>query len=567
MELLDRIAGYARRCLSGEIPARTKHKWACQRLLDDIQHAEEKGFYWDEQEAQKIVNWFALLRHSKGDLAGQTIILTDWQCFFLCQIYGWRWKQDGKRRFTKSFLEVARKNAKTQMEAGVALYEISVTAAKNRETVETYSAGTKRDQSKLTLVEAKNLLKGSPLRPKFKITNAEIRHIKTGSFLRALSREDGQRGDGTNPALLILDEYHQHQTTEFYDLHMGANSKEPLLMIITTAGVDLNCPCYTEEYQYCSNLLNPSVDIQNESYWADIMEAEPGDDPGALDTWKAANPIRAFYPGGVEKIRQAYEVAKTIPEKMTAYLTKMLNIWVQQAENAYMDMAKFKAATVAVLPIDITGRPVYVGFDMSAKIDMTSVAFIFPYRVDGVTRYLVLSHSFLPNREKVAERKAVDKAPYDYWVRAGYITVTNSQIVDQQVVMDYVMDFVQKHRLQVQCLCFDPANAGKLMTDLDRETDYIIEEVFQSHKSLNESTCTFREQVYQGNVIIMVNPVLNFAMANAKIRTSQGLIKIDKDIARQRIDPVDATLCAFKLALYHEFEEDNAAQIDDWLGL
>lgn len=567
MELLDRIAGYARRCLSGEIPARTKHKWACQRLLDDIQHAEEKGFYWDEQEAQKIVNWFALLRHSKGDLAGQPIILTDWQCFFLCQIYGWRWKQDGKRRFTKSFLEVARKNAKTQMEAGVALYEISVTAAKNRETVETYSAGTKRDQSKLTLVEAKNLLKGSPLRQKFKITNAEIRHIKTGSFLRALSREDGQKGDGTNPALLILDEYHQHQTTEFYDLHMGANSKEPLLMIITTAGVDLNCPCYTEEYQYCSNLLNPSVDIQNESYWADIMEAEPGDDPGALDTWKAANPIRAFYPGGVEKIRQAYEVAKTIPEKMTAYLTKMLNIWVQQAENAYMDMAKFKAATVAVLPIDITGRPVYVGFDMSAKIDMTSVAFIFPYQEDGVTKYLVLSHSFLPNWEKVAERKAVDKAPYDYWVRAGYITVTNSQIVDQQVVMDYVMDFVKKHRLQVQCLCFDPANAGKLMTDLDRETDYIIEEVFQSHKSLNESTCTFREQVYQGNVIIMVNPVLNFAMANAKIRTSQGLIKIDKDIARQRIDPVDATLCAFKLALYHEFEEDNTAQVYDWLGL
>ena len=208
-----------------------------------------------------------------------------------------------------------------------------------------------------------------------------------------------------------------------------------------------------------------------------------------------------------------------------------------------------------------------MGFDMSAKIDMTSVAFVFPYQVDGVTKYLVLSHSFLPNQEKVAERKAVDKAPYDYWVRAGYITVTNSQIVDQQVVMDYVMDFVKEHRLQVQCLCFDPANAGKLMTDLDRETDYIIEEVFQSHKSLNESTCTFREQVHQGNVIILVNPVLNFAMANAKIRTSQGLIKIDKDIARQRIDPVDATLCAFKLALYHEFEEDNTAQVDDWLGL
>ena len=101
------------------------------------------------------------------------------------------------------------------MEAGVALYEISVMATKNEEHYEYYTAGTKRDQSKIILNEAKRMLNNSPLKPLFKITRDAVLHRKTGSYIKALSKEDGQNGDGTNPAGLILDEYHQHKTTEF----------------------------------------------------------------------------------------------------------------------------------------------------------------------------------------------------------------------------------------------------------------------------------------------------------------------------------------------------------------
>ena len=585
MTIREELIDYAEKCVSGEEISGKKHKWACQRFLRDCQKeevsnvlAEEWPYYWDEAEAEKIVEWFSMLRHSKGDLARQPIVLTVWQKFNLCQLYGWREKATGYKRFKQSFTEVGRKNAKSQMQAGVALYEISVMATRNQENYEYYTAGTKRDQSKINLNEAKLMLNGSPLKPLFKITRDSVVHRKTGSFIKALSKEDGQNGDGTNPAGLILDEYHQHRTTEFYDLGLGSNTKEPLLMIITTAGMDLTYPCYVQEYQYCSRILDPNVDVENDEYQVDICEVDPEDYKDDLsrleneELWKKANPIRMSYENGVKKIRQAWKIAKEIPEKMTAFLTKMLNIWVQAKENGYMDMEKWKACQVGVIPIDTHGMDVYVGFDMSAKIDLTSVAFVIPYKTGEydqtgkeIVKYILFVHSFIPNREKLTERKAKDKVDYDAWERMGFLTVTDTPIVDQNMVMKYVLDTCQENDWNIECLCFDPANASKLMMDLSNE-GYVVEEVFQSHKHLNEATQGFREQVYCGNIIYTYNPVLNFAMSNAVIRVSQGLIKIDKDATIKRIDPVDATLCAFKLAMYHDFDEISLEEeIDKFL--
>lgn len=574
MTVKNRLIRYATDCISGKIISCKKHKQACTRFLRDVKREEsgEAFFYWDDQEAQKIIKWFSLLRHSKGVLAGKPIKLTEWQQFHLCQLYGWRRKEDGYKRFKKSFIEVARKNAKSQEEAGVALYEISVQATKNKEVYEYYTAGVKRDQSKIVFEEAKLMLNGSPLRKKFKLTNNAITHVKTGSYIKALSKEDGKTGDGTNPAGLIVDEYHQHKTTEFLDLGLGSNTKESLLMIITTAGMDLTYPCYTQEYDYCSKVLDSNIDVENDTYLIDIMEIDAGDDISDEENWKKANPIRMSYPAGREKIRGDYEIAKVIPEKMIAFLTKMLNIWVQQKENGYMNMEKWKKCEAKKLPIDIKGKPVYIGFDMSSKIDLTSVAFVIPYRngkLDQtgreITEYIVLSHSFIPNQEKLMERVFRDKVPYDAWEREGFITVTNSEIVDQNVVMDYVLNFCKENELDIQTLCFDPANASKIMIDLSNE-GYIVEEVYQSHKSLNEATEGFREEVYMGTVCYLYNPVLNYSMSNAVIKKNNGLIKIDKDATSKKIDPVDATLCGYKLARYHEFNNIRQEALDEFLA-
>ena len=567
----EEIIQYCHDCISGVIPSGKKHVWACERFLRDLERigTPEFPYIWDEQRAGKIVKWFALLKHTKGALAGTPIILTPWQKFRECQIYGWIHRETGRRRFRKAFTEVARKNAKSQMEAGEALYELGITSSQNHEVNEIYTAGVKRDQSKIVFDECDLMTKGTLIRSKFNFKRDCIEHLKTGSFIKALSKEDGKSGDGTNPAFLIIDEYHQHPTTDFYDLALGSNTKEPLLSIITTAGKDLTYPCYTQEYDYCSKLLDPSVDVHNDEYFVDICEADPGDDIGSEDTWKKANPIRGYFTEGLQKIRGDYEVAKQIPEKMIAFLTKVLNMWVQANDNGYMDMAKWKACEVKELPIDVTGRPVYVGFDLSSKIDLTSVAFIIPYQstdLDAqgkpVVKYVMWTHSFIPTADKLREHIIKDKMPYDAWERLGYLTLTNTPIVDQNFVMKYILDECEKYNLDIQCLCFDPANASKIMMDLS-DQGYTVEEVFQSHKSLNESTQGFREQVFAGNVAYTHNPLLNYAMSNAVIRTNNGLIKIDKDATTKRIDPIDATLAAFKLALYHDFEAEN---INDYVA-
>ena len=556
------------------------HKWACLRFLDDIERSSSAGcsFEWDEKQAQLIVDWFRLLRHSKGIYAGKPIELTRWQKFVLCQIYGWRRKDDGKRRFKKSFIEVARKNAKSQMEAGMCLYESSVTAAANGEVAEVYTAGTKREQSKIVFVEAGLMLKGSPLQDRFRVTRDAIKHMKSGSLIKPLSKEDGKSGDGTNPALLILDEYHQHKTTEFYDLGLGSATKEPLLQIITTAGYDLTVPCYTTEYAYCRKVLNPDIHgTEDDEYFIDILELDP-EDYENIETledrrlWWKANPIRMSYQKGREKIEGDYRIAKEQPEHMTAFMTKCLDIWVPARENGYMDMQKWSRCEAEAEAIPETnGWPVYVGFDMSAKIDLTSVAFVLPFQTEAVdidekpvVKYLVFSHSFIPTREKLAERKSKDKQPYDAWEREGFLTVTDTPIVDQGAVMEYVLRTCQEHGWKIQCLCFDPANASKLMMDISDE-GYDVEEVFQSHKSLNESTQGFREQVFCGNILYPENPLLTYAMSNAVIRRNNGLIKIDKDATTKRIDPVDAVLCAYKLAMYHEFGGDYGEYLDRFL--
>ena len=340
--------------------------------------------------------------------------------------------------------------------------------------------------------------------------------------------------------------------------------------------MDLTFPCYVQEYAYCSKILDPDVDVENDAYFVDILELDAKDYENFENIsderlWWKANPIRMSYENGRQKIREAFKVAKEIPEKMTAFLTKMLNIWVQAKENSYMDMEKWKLCQVDKLPIAIRGLSVYVGYDMSAKIDLTSVAFVIPF-LSGecdqtgqeIVKYIVFSHSFIPNREKLAERKARDKVDYDAWERMGFLTVTDTPIVDQNAVMQYVMDICKENDWQIECMCFDPANAGKIMMDLS-DAGYDVEEVYQSHKSLNESTQGFREQVYCGNVLYLYNPLLNYAMSNAVIRQNQGLIKIDKDATSKRIDPVDALLCAFKLALYHTFSNNFAEDIDKFL--
>lgn len=578
------IKRYAKRCINDEIPSCEKHKWACERALRDFQKEANDPYYpyfWDEEAAELIVSWFKNLRHSKGELAGQPINLTEWQQFHLCQLYGWKRKRDGRRRFKKMFIEVSRKNAKSQELAGITLFEISATSTKNNEVAEAYTAGVKRDQSKIVFNEAALMLRGSKLRPKFKITKSRIEHIKTGSFIRPLSKDDGRNGsgDGSNPSCLVVDEYHAHMTSDFVDLSIGSNTKEPILCVITTAGTNFG-PCF-REYEFCGNVLNPDVDIEDEEYLIDICEQdkEEVDDPRLLKDekrWIKSNPIRATYPEGIEKIRTTYEKALKVPEDMPMCLTKNFDIWVQAKAGAYMDMSKWKRCEVQELPIDIRGLQCVIGVDMSAKIDLTSVCFVIPYQDENeqdeegnpVTKYIILQHSFIPNRDILRAKEISDKFPYTASEMKDELSVTDSEIVNQKKIMLWALDKANELGLEIYGWACDPWNSAMFMTELSDKGHQVFD-VSQTYGGLSEATKAFREEVYQRHILYQPDSLLNFCMRNCVEKSHDGKIMIDKDRKTRRIDIIDAVINAFKIARYikqdaYSKEKANAA-LDAWM--
>ncbi|MED4374082.1 terminase large subunit, partial [Bacillus licheniformis] len=373
---------YSRDVISGEIVACEKHIWACQRFLNDIKRegTREFPYVFDDEKARRFLYWMTQFKHTKGPLAGENIVPDRIQIFIFGNVYGWIHKDTGYRRFTKVYWQVGRKNAKTQSLACVASYEAM---ANNEKMSEVYIGATKTEQAQICWKEIKAQIEGCELlnkpEQKYRIAYSTIEHPKTNSTIKALSKDAGKTGDGFNPQCGIIDEYHAHKTSEIYDIlesGMGART-QPIMVIITTAGHELNNPAYRVEYDYVSRLLDPNKVETNEQYFVMVNEIDKDDDIKDERNWIKANPILASHEVGKKYLRDRLEMALAVPEKMRDFLTKNMNVWVNMRDGGYMDMQAWKDCGSDQFP-DLSGRECYVGIDLSKRIDLTAVSFIFP---------------------------------------------------------------------------------------------------------------------------------------------------------------------------------------------
>lgn len=554
-DIRGELVGYSEDVLAGKIPACEAHKWACLRFLNDLKRegTSEFPYLFVPKKAIRFLNWMKLFRHTKGVLRGQRIDPHIIQRFIFGNIYGWSHMETGLRRFRKGYWQVARKNTKSQSNACVGSYEA---AAMGAGMAEVYCAATKTDQARIVWDEIDVMIRNCPeLRDKFKTAYGRIIHEKTGSFIRTLSKEDRRTGDGLNPQCGIIDEYHAHETSEFYDIlvsGMGAR-EEPLLMVITTAGFELNNPCYRVEYQYVRQILDPNSPIENDQYFVMINELDKDPETGnLLDdirdplVWEKANPILASYKEGRDYLAAELQAALDVPDKLVNFLTKNMNVWVNQRENGYMRMDKWAACPKE--EVDVTSVPCYVGVDLSSKLDLTSVSFVFPLN-DG--RFYVVSHSFIPE-ERLVEKRHEDKVPYDLWVKQGLMTATPGAVVDYEFVKEHIKRTIADHGWEVAEVCVDPWNAQTFNQEMMNE-GFTVVEVPQSMKFITTAVQDFREKVYQGRVIHNNNPVLAWAVGNAiaKVNAS-GSVMLDKSKSRDRIDPLAATITAWARAMHVE---------------
>lgn len=556
MTLADELIQYSKDCIADTRHVCRKHRWACERFLNDLKKSETKDFpyIFDEEKALRFFEWAALHKHTKGVLAGEPIEFTPIQRFIFGNVYGWIHQDTGLRRFRKAYWQVARKNAKSQSLAIVGDYELM---ALGEPMSEVYIGATKSMQAKIIYNEVVAMLKRCPLlKGKWHESYGVIRHPKSDSILRALSKDDGKTGDGLNPQCGLIDEYHAHPTDEILEvINTGMVARrQPLLFIITTAGTNFGGPCYRVEYPLVEKILDPSLDFDVADYFCMVNELDRDQEGNLIDDvkneecWVKANPIAATYPEGLANIRSKLASALESPEKMESFLTKNMNLWVNQSAMSYMDMAKWKErGAITEIPVDTYGRSAYVGIDLSKRIDLTAAGIILPIDVDGIFKYVVRAHGFIPE-DTVAVHEKTDKVPYRAWAKAGYLTITPGDVVDYRFIESWIHETTDDLGVNVKELCYDPYNATHFAQDFDAQGITTVE-VRQGMRTLSEPTKAFREEAYRGNILHEPNPLLDWAISNAVTKRDHNEnIILDKEKSTNRIDPIAAVINAFSRA-------------------
>lgn len=563
MTLLEELTQYSHNCIKDTAHVCQKHRWACERFLRDVQRAGTETFpyVFDEEKAQRFFNWAHLHRHTKGVLAGEPIDFAPIQRFIFGNVYGWVHQNTGLRRFRRAYWQVARKNAKSQSLAIVGDYELM---ALGEPMSEVYIGATKTLQAKIIYNEVVAMLKRCPLlKDKWHESYGVIRHPKSDSILRALSKDDGKTGDGLNPQCGLIDEYHAHPTDEILEvINTGMVARrQPLLFIITTAGNNFGGPCYRVEYPLVEKILNPAIDFDVVDYFCMVNELDRDDEGNLIDDvknedcWVKANPIAAAYPEGLANIRSKLDSAIESPEKMESFLTKNMDLWVNQSAMSYIDMAKWKErGAITELPVDPYGYDVYVGVDLSRRIDLTAAALVMPLDDDGTTKYLVRAHGFIPE-ETIAAHEKTDKIPYRAWARAGYLTITPGDVVDYRFISTWIQEQVDTLGVNLREVCYDPYNATHFAQELDAQGIMTVE-VRQGMRTLSEPTKAFREEAYRDNILHEANPLLDWAISNAVTKRDHNEnIMLDKEKSTNRIDPIAAVINAFSRA--HVMAEED----------
>lgn len=539
------MKAWAEEAVEGKRIVCEKEKWACMRFLSDLKRENTKDFpyIFDEDKALRFLEWMSLFKHTKGKLQGQNIDPAPIQIFNWSNVYGWVHKDTGFRRFRKFYYQVGRKNAKSQDVSCCLSYEIS---AFGESSSEAYIGATKREQANIVFNEIKAQIQGSQIRNRFKITRSLIEHEKSNSRVMALSRDSGKTADGFNPQVGAMDEYHAHPTDEILEViesGQGARS-QPLMVIITTAGLNLNHPCYRVEYDYVSKLLDPNNPVENDKYYAMVCELEKDDDIKDEKNWIKANPILASYPDGIDWLRGRLKEALDKPEMMTKFLTKNMNVWVNAPENKYMDMSKWKQCEVS--DDELHGKPCFVGVDLSKRLDLTAVTSVF---ILGKDKYAIRSKGFMPE-EMLQQRMKTDKVDYNQWIEEGWIESTPGEVIDYDFVIKYIEELNKLYSIQE--VCYDPYNATQWAQAMDK-LGYLMVEVRQGVLTLNEPTKHFRECVYEQKIHHDGNKALAWCMGNAVTKSdAQDNIMLDKKKSTDRIDMAAAGIFAFTRAMYSD---------------
>ncbi len=548
-EVLHPAEQYARDVINGKIIACKWVRLACERHVHDLAHAHERGFFFDPEAGQYVIDFISMLRHSKGKWGrgvGEFIVLEPWQQFIVWVGFGWK-RADGMRRFRTIYDEVARKNGKSTKAAGLGLY---LGFADGEPGAEVYSAATKRDQARIVHKEAIRMVrKNSGLRKYIKIYKDNLNLEQTASKYEPLGA-DSDSTDGLNIHGVIADELHAWKSREMYDvLETATGSREqPMIISITTAGVDRRSVCY-EKHEYTRKVLEGWKDgsFEDDTWFGIIFTIDEGDDWRDERVWIKANPNLGVSKY-VEDMRMKAKRAEHMPAALANFLRRELNVWVQ-GEVKWMPMDQWRKCGGPIpalqLPKRLEKATCYGGLDMSSSSDLTAFVMVFP---DDDGYFDVVCRFWIPE-DQLEIRTRDYGLQYSVWRDQGYIETTPGNSIDP----DYILDQVEQDAdlFKIDQVAFDRWGAARVVTTLQNKGLTMVQ-FGQGYASMNPPMKELERLVLSGKLRHGNNPVLTWMADNvvAKMDPS-GNIKPDKEKSREKIDGVVSLIMALDLALRH----------------
>lgn len=569
---MDRVTEFAKANVKNKKDFGEDARLALKRHIDDLARSKKNDpnfpYRFDEEKAEDIIELANKLTIAEGE-GNEQFTCAGFQEFILGSLFGWVHKETGKRRFTDSYVQVARQQGKSVLNA---ILGIKCCNFDNYNYGQIYCTATKADQARIVLKEIIKFINAdNDLKELFDIKDYknEITGKITSTVIRALGR-DTHTIDGFRPYLGIVDEYHAHKDNQMYKLLKGGTRKlkQSLISVITTAGFNLNAPCY-DLYKYCRRVLR-GIDV-NERQFIYIAQMDEKDDIWDPTNWIKCCPLTGKDPELVAAMQEDAHKAQSMGgAELRDFLTKALNIWVTNAETAFLDLAEWEKCGSERDLSDFAGKQVIVGLDLSSGGDLTSYCLEFPYEDEetGDRKYFLHSHSFMPSHRLQEHMDLEDNAPYVIWQKQGLLTVTTAAggiKTDYKTILSSLHDIVDKYQLDVMAIGYDPHNASAFLLDLEDFGCDLIE-IKQSARSLNDATIDFQLEVKAHNMEYNKgNVLLTRSMNDAIISepNSFGEIKIDKMLQKNRIDPCDAAICAHKIAMGADLE---TVDINDAVG-
>lgn len=560
---VDRAMVWARSVLRGKVPACRYIHQALQRHFDDLAASRKRAFKFkfDAAKAEKKLKLIQLLPHTKGEWAfkRQLITLEPWQLFGMAATFGWVKKKGGHRRFRESYWEVPRKNGKSVIAAGVG---ISMFVADGEFGAEVYAGATTEKQAWEVFRPAKLMVGKCPMLIQAAGIEVNASNMNIPSDFSRFEPLIGDPGDGASPSCAIVDEYHEHRTSAQYDTMltgMGAR-RQPLMFIITTAGADIEGPCYDKRRQVVEMLEGT---VPDDELFGFIWTLDDGDD------WTDPKMLAKANPNHGVSVFQEYlesQQARAIRSARftNTFKTKHLNLWVS-AKSGFFNMESWRACEDTSLTLDtFEGQEWIAGFDLARKLDMNSRSRVFWRIIDGKTHYYCVAPKFWVPEDTAfnSDNKRMSER-FQAWINTRHLDVTEGAEVDYREILEDTKD--ANHVAPLRQCAIDPFGATGLSHQLDDE-GYNPVTITQNYTNMSDPMKELEAAIESGRFHHDGNPIMTWCIANVIGKFLPGNNDVVRPIKQGEDNKIDGAVALIMAIGRILVKAETQGSVDDFLS-